>query len=290
MGISFNWFKGRFFQNKTLEYLWAAKSVTAEEFTRLYVSLFKEMAPDYTFDSIEPLELQIKIPNNDTSFNIYLDNAYKKGQISPTERKEFCAYYIKCFIDSSAMDKENRIIDPNKIIPIIKDQRYIDNLPLDINSEKPIVFNNLAGDIYVTYATIDKQSIHFIWPSDMRDLNLSFEQLQKLAVDNQTKTLPEIGVSCYEKCSVIETSYHSKASLLLYDKMWEQIEKKNGGQIVAAVPGNDMLIFTTTETIGGVEKLKEVARKATEIESYLISETLLIRQNGKWKVLEEEEK
>jgi hypothetical protein len=286
MGLSFNWFKGRFFQNYSLEQLWAAKSVTPEEFTQLYASLLKKMVPDHQVVIIAPLELQVIIPGHNYHFKTVLENVYKDSQMYPTDRKEICINFINSFISMLAINIDDQNIDPNKIIPIIKDRRYIDNLQLDVNSEKPLVFEKLAGDIYIIYAIEEKHSFHFLLPSEMRDLNLSFEQLQKLAVDNLTKARPEIGVATYEKCSVIETSYPNKASLLLYDKMWEQIEKKNGGQIVAAVPGNDMLIFTTTETTGGIAKLKEVAHKAEEIESYLISQTLLIRQNGKWEVFQ----
>jgi uncharacterized protein YtpQ (UPF0354 family) len=282
VGISLNRLKGIFQKN-----MWEAKSLSPEEFTKLYTSLLQEMTPGYTTEIVAPLELQTKMPDKDNTFKSFLDNVYKESQFIPEKRKETCVYYIKIFIESLSVNGENHAIDPNKIIPIIKDISYINNLSLDINSEKPLVYENLTGDIFVTYAIQEEGYIHFLSPSEFKALNISLEQLRTLAKENLHKKLPEIKVVRYENCHIIEADYQNDASLLLFDSIWQQMEQKVGGQIIAATPNRSMLIFTTKETDGGITKLKEIIRKVSENEPYLISETLLIRQNGKWEVFEE---
>jgi uncharacterized protein YtpQ (UPF0354 family) len=289
VGISFNWFKGRFVQDQSLEKLWAAKSVSPEEFTQLYVSLLKEMVADCQVEITAPLELEYLSPVQDGSFKICLDHPYKDTQTNPQNRKTLCAHYIAQFIASSSVKREIHDIDPNKIIPVIKDRRYINNLPIDANSKKPLIYENLVADIYVTYAVDEEHSLRFLLPTEFEDLNMSFEQLRTLAVDNLQKILPQGKVLQHDHGFLIEADGQNEAALLLLDSMWEQLTQTLGGQIVAAVPSRSMLICTTRETDGGIAKLKELAHMISANESYLISETLLIRQNGKWEVFEEKE-
>jgi uncharacterized protein YtpQ (UPF0354 family) len=290
VGISFNWFKGRFFQNRSIEQLWTAKSVTPGEFTRLYVSLFKEMAPDYSLKIVGPMEIQIKAPGNDCEFKNFLDNAYNESQSDIEARKEICTRYISSFIKSSSVVGISSVIDPNKIIPVIKDQRYIHNFPSDKSSDKPLVYENLIADIYIVYAIDEEGYIRFLVPEELKDMNLSNENLKSLAMNNLQNNLPDTALLKFDKGYVVETDHQNEASLLLFDEFWKHVQQKIDGHIIAAVPSRSMLIFTTLETDGGIVRLKELARQISENESYLISETLLIRQNGKWEVFQEEGK
>jgi uncharacterized protein YtpQ (UPF0354 family) len=288
VGLSFKWLKGRFFQNKSLEQLWEAKSVTPEEFTRLYISLFKEIVPDCQVKTIAPLKLEIKKPGKDNMLTSFLDNAYKESQFCLEQRKETCARYINGFLKSSAANRNSHAIDPNKIIPVIKDRRFIDSLPPRVDSQKPIIYENLIADIYVTYAVDEESSVRYLLPSDFNDLNMSLEQLRVLAKENLHKIIPDAELRQSENGFLVEADHLNEPSLLLFDSFWEKVKQQTQGQIIAAVPSRGLLLFTTKETEGGIDDLKKIVREVSESDPYLISETLLIRQNGKWEVFRED--
>jgi hypothetical protein len=78
------------------------------------------------------------------------------------------------------------------------------------------------------------------------------------------------------------------ATLLLDDVFWTETAKRIDGDPLVCVPARDIVLITGSSTRGGVQAMREVARKISAGGDHLITESILKRMNGKWEVLERE--
>jgi uncharacterized protein YtpQ (UPF0354 family) len=73
-----------------------------------------------------------------------------------------------------------------------------------------------------------------------------------------------------------------EASLLLLDDLWHRQESIVKGELVAAVPARDVLLFAGSNFDIGLRELRTAVEKVSENGSYLISKRLLVRRNNRW--------
>jgi len=173
-------------------------------------------------------------------------------------------------------------IDPNLIIPEIKCKEYLDNISLQADGTHPVYSELIAGDIYLVYTLHLDRQISFLSASDLETAGLLNEGLHNLAISNLKKMQKEIRLYGKAPLFIIASEGVSASSLLLADSIWEQQKENVPGDIIACVPSRDYLLFTGSEYPDGIAKLIEEANEIAESETYLISETLLIRKDGKW--------
>jgi uncharacterized protein YtpQ (UPF0354 family) len=73
------------------------------------------------------------------------------------------------------------------------------------------------------------------------------------------------------------------ASLLLFDDVWAEIQETTAGDIVAAVPSRDVLLFTDSTSKEGIEELRASITRITNSGGYLVSSTMFRRTIEGWK-------
>jgi len=74
-------------------------------------------------------------------------------------------------------------------------------------------------------------------------------------------------------------------SLLLVEDMWREHQKLVAGELIAAVPSRELIVFTGTESVGGGAKaLREVieAIHANGKADDLLSKEIIVWRNGHW--------
>jgi hypothetical protein len=74
------------------------------------------------------------------------------------------------------------------------------------------------------------------------------------------------------------------ARLILFGDLWTELADTVEGDIVAAVPSRDVLLFTSDKSSEGITAIRKVIDKITVAGGYLISTTMLRRDANGWKV------
>jgi len=77
-----------------------------------------------------------------------------------------------------------------------------------------------------------------------------------------------------------------ESSLLLADKLWDGQASLVEGEIVAAVPARDVLMFTGSGSPDGLRRLRQGVDATYKQASHQISKTLLVRRKGRWEKFE----
>jgi hypothetical protein len=156
-----------------------------------------------------------------------------------------------------------------------------------IRQTNQFVTEPLAADIYILYfGNRDGTDVYLI-EDDRELLHLDLPALHKLAVTNLAGIVPGIIHREPEPPFTIKAGGKYSASLLLADKLWDKEASTVRGELIAAVPSCDELIFTGSASPGGVEALRRKVQQVYGGSHEGISTTLLVRRNGKWEVFKD---
>lgn len=261
----------------------SAEGLTDEEFTTLYLEAIQRLSPGVQARIEGPLEVVVKFPEKESEFHCYLDNAWRACAYEPQARVKVCDYYIDKLYKSVTSDKALELYpDINMIVPVMKGEDYIDNLPQQPDGNKPIVAEHFAADIWILYGLKFDDWISFLTEDELRILQLQVSELRPIAVGNLKRMIPELKIYGKGPIRVIEADGDLEAGLLLVDKLWEDLEGEVNANIVAAIPCKGYLLFTGSESPEEIEKTRNFVNETYE-EAYGISKTLLIRIDRKWK-------
>lgn len=263
----------------------AKAKITEEEFTIAYANAIQERLPNAKLKINGLMEVTVEIDESDSQYKNFLDNIWALCKDLPENRVEICNEYIDNFIESlNSPLSEDELPDPNLIVPVLKDDRFLNSMPPQDDGTKPFFAEEFAGDIWITYAQDLGTRIMYVSESDFNDLGLSLEELQKRAISNLRNQLDEIRRYGEGPLYMIRSGGTYETSLLLIDSIWEKQDELVPGDIVAAVPARDVLLFTGSESVEGLEQMRQAVDGISKQGVYLISKTLLVRKNGKWEV------
>ena len=263
----------------------SADTLSAEQFTCLYQQALQKKLPDTKIEITETLELKVYLGEN--KYICWLGNAWKECRDQPNIRVDTCNYYIDEFLTTAGDNhdpKEN--LDPDLVIPEIKCKEHLDGLPLQADGTHPVYSKPIVGDIYLTYVLRLDRGICFLSESDIEQVGLFNDKLHETAMSNLKRLATEIRVHGKQPFFIITSDGVSASSLLLFDSIWERQKDNVPGNIIACVPSKDFLLFTGSDSPEGLSELRKKAKEISEIDSYLISDVLLIREDNKWVIFE----
>jgi uncharacterized protein YtpQ (UPF0354 family) len=264
------------------------KRLEMEQFTQDYADAIRAQLPEAQIKIIRPLELVFTVKGDETEHTCHLNNVWQLCKSSPQDKASIINHYVVSLVKHIMPDSTEGPIDPNSIIPSLKNKLYLNSLPVEPDGSIPVAADHLAGDIWITYARESEATIHFLSESDLQDLKMSMPEVHKQSIANLKNRLNKVLKFDEGPCNLILTEGGYTASLLLLDSFWAKEEKLIAGEIVASVPSRDTLFFTSTESAEGLEAIRKVIVEASKEEAYLISNTLLVRRNGKWEVFEKD--
>jgi uncharacterized protein YtpQ (UPF0354 family) len=253
-------------------------SLTEDEFTRLYA---RAVGADFTNALVKIVgkrELSVKFVNGNEQ-KVFLDNAWIEAVNNPADRVEIVRRYLKALDNSFDSGKLNT----NSIVPVIRDESYVKQFAeLGATTTNSIVSEKLAADLNIVYAIDGDGMITFLREDDRKRLGFDLPVLRKLAIQNLRRLLPELKRAGDGPTFMLVANGDYDSSLLLADGVWENESKSVEGDIVAAVPARDVLIYTGSRSPDGIKKLRQVVAEVQKSNSHLVSNTLLVRRNGRW--------
>ena len=271
-------------------------SLSKTEFTRLYA-----LATSARFRGCQVFvagRLQITLKLDDGGeLKVPLDAVWAETVKDPANRPETCRRHIDEFAASKAASGAQAArVKSGTILPVIwsglppesGSGKMVHTFTTNGMESKFVPYTNqfvtepLAADIYIVYFGDRDGNGVFLTDADCKLIHLDLPALHKLAVENLVDRVPGIIHREPEPPFTIVAGGKYSASLLLVDKLWDKEASAVRGDLIAAVPTGNLLIFTGSASPGGVEALRKKVQQVNGGDGDTISTTLLVRRNGQW--------
>jgi hypothetical protein len=251
-----------------------AKKCSRDEFSLLYLKLLQESVPDQKFEMASDMEIKI-VNAEGKEATTHLHNlwiAYSRGDADRREILErFVSTIPKLTYDSPPLAKQ-------QIVVLVKDAEYLATLP------KFSITDHFCGDLWLVFAQDLPDRMITMKLSQLDEFEIEKAGLLPLALENLTRIMPSAEQNGDGPWYWLSAGGDYEASLLLFDAVWDQLAQSVDGEIVAAVPARDTLVFTGSNSAEGLKAIKDQAAHVVKTGNYVVSETLIIRRGGKWEV------
>jgi len=258
-----------------------SKLISEKKFTEIYTDSLKKYHPEYTYTIKKDLEIQVKL--NEGGFIHYLNNAYTSYKNEPDSLIAVLSMYLK---SASDLYKKEEPIQKNKIIPVIKDAAYIDEMATTLNANNKtnepvtLVYEKYNDKLVIVYAEDGENGIAYFATERFKESGLSKDSLFTLAVKNLDSVLPKIEILGEKGYYMITAGGNYEASLILLTDIWTKENIQVKGDIVITIPTRDLLLVTGSKDSDGIKKMTAVAKEAWETGPYQLIPDLFY-WNGK---------
>jgi len=251
-------------------------ALSVEEFAQEFIDRLKAAAPGATITLKAPTEVHIRDANG-KEYIAFLDNVYASYVRNPSVGRELLRRHVAAGLESL---HQGAPLDPSRIVPIVKDRRWLVEIARGAKDPPESVFDNFNDELVIVYAEDTPNTIRYLTPKSLEESGFTKKQLRDLAVQNLRQLLREPEVRPGPLVSTISVGGDYEASLLLFDQLWSSGRIKVDGEIVVAVPSREILMFTGSRNAAGVAKLRELATQAVRESSYRLTDTLFVYRNG----------
>lgn len=194
--------------------------------------------------------------------------------------KQTREYIVALVRSQSGADPKLRPVQ--KIEPVIMKAEApaaLENLPL---------FDHFVGDLHLRYVFDDPRFVVALRARDLKRLGVNRDDLPAIVVENYRRLYPKISVLRPEpSLRVVTNGGQLEPCLMLDGAFWERERAQFGSpELIAVVPGRDVVIFTTREPRQNVELLKHLAVNAYEKAGpQAVSRTVFAWRNYRWEVI-----
>lgn len=137
-------------------------------------------------------------------------------------------------------------------------------------------------DLIIAYVVDAPKTIRYLINKDLADLNVSVEELHRIALTNLKRILPAPEIREASGLYQIRCDGNYEASLIFLDEIWNRANFEVRGEIVVAVPARDCLLVAGSGDSEGVRRLSKRAHEVHASASYSVSSKLLVRREGKF--------
>ena len=251
------------------------KFISEKEFTKIYSDSLKKYHPEITYTIKQDLEIHAK--SNELDFIHYLDNAYTSYKNEP----DSFASVVQLYLQSSAdLYKQEEPIQKDKIIPIIKDAAYIDDVARTLNANNKtnepveLVYEKYNDKLVIVYAEDGRSGIAYFTAERFKEAGLNKDSLFDLAMKNLDNILPEIQRNGEDGYYMLTAGGNYETSLILIKSIWSKENMPVKGDIVIAIPTRDLLLVTGSKDADAVNKMRSVAKEAYETGPYQLTPDL----------------
>lgn len=253
------------------------KKLTENEFTAKFAQELTLAIKGLEIIYIAELEIKSKLAGSEES-RYFLDNCYQEYLREPKQIKQIFKKYINGFIAGNAPKEP---VNPNKILPIIKDQKFLNGLNgLSKNFEDKHVFEKYNSELFIFYAEDKELSINYLTQDDFQQLGISMNELRERAIEN-FDNLVEMKKYGGDGYFMISAGGNYEASIILLN-IWEKENFDVEGNIVIAVPARDMLLVTGSKDSKNLHTMYDVVENTISTGNHLVSDKLFEFINGKF--------
>ena len=211
---------------------------------------------------------------------VFLANLLAECLRSPDERKEIVERYLETLVST----KEDPPADRKDVVAMVRHSDYRLHMKQD---ELDVITEHLVGDLWIVYGIDYPHSTRVLSIENLTALGVPAAELKPLGLENVSKLLDDLEYKTYGSYSVLlSANAVYLSSTLLLDYVWDFLSDKVKGDLVVAVPARDTVIFCGSHEAEGIKALQEEAEHVVRTGDHVLSEALLYRATGRWKLLE----
>ncbi|HEX4342917.1 MAG TPA: DUF1444 family protein [Verrucomicrobiae bacterium] len=258
--------------------------LTPAQFTKEFADSLRESSAGLKVEIVMDLQLKVTTTNGHDS-TVFVDNAYDMYKQNPQSKTDIIKHYVESCQEGFANPPSVTKIDPDRIVPIIKDRSWLADTRAGLLSRgmtNPIenVYEDFNRELIVLYAEDSPKNIRYFKPQDLDDLHIDRKDLRPLACKNLMRLLPEIKRYGTNGMYMLKADGNYETSLLLIDSIWTNLVKDVKGEIVVGVPTRDLLIVTGSGNYLGLKTTEQIVQKAFAEGSYRLTTNLFFYHSG----------
>ncbi|MFL6439882.1 MAG: DUF1444 family protein [Terriglobales bacterium] len=264
---------------KDLEKALSSPSLTREKLLELFAEEVRLSRAGIEVLVAGPDALRVLIDGEEHT--AYIENLWRTCREESLEsRLTVFQRHVRALIESFKVSRA--AVTRENIIPIIKDYEYC------AFAKKPdaLLREHLVADLWIVYAADLPDSTRSLSTEEREALGIAESDLRELSIANLLRILPPIERHGEGPWYLLTAGGDYVASILLIDEVWQQFEEEIDGDIVAVVPARDVLLFTSSKSSDGLVRIRDKARDIVQGGHHTVSETLIRRTQGQWKVFE----
>lgn len=226
-------------------------------------------------------ELEIKSEFNGGKYQHFLNNAYSEYISDSKLIKEIIQKYLNGI---SEMFLPKELVKEDRILPIIKDKRFIKSLEeINPDFEENHIYEFYNDEIIIFYAEDRENSIHYISKEDLEEINFPIENLHEKAIQNLSDQL-KMERHGEEGYYMITAGGNYESSLILLN-IWNPDNFPVDGNFVIGIPARDILFVTGSKDSVNLHRLYDSIQKINETGDHLVSDKIFEFKNGKFEAL-----
>lgn len=259
-----------------------AGQLTEAQFTAKFVKFLQSAQPGIDVEVKGRLQLTIKPPGG-VEANVFLDNAYRNYTSDPDKLGDVIKIYASQALEIK--DAKGHILDRTRIVPLIKDRSWIDEIRQSIITKSgkddfQILYDDFNGDLVIVYA--EDAGDHFTYPTQkqLEEAGIPREGLRELAVANLRRIVPKCKFRRFEDVLRIKAEDGYDTSVLLFTEMWASLA--GGGEIVVALPARDLLLWVRAADAKGVASFAKIAADVRRTSAYALTDRLFVFRDGRF--------
>ena len=149
------------------------------------------------------------------------------------------------------------------------------------------IFDHFVGDLHLRYVFDDPKFMIALRGHDLKRLDVTRDELPTLAASNFRRLYPKLTViQPTPGLGVVTQGGELEPTVMLDGLFWEQQTAALGGQVIAAVPSRNEVVFTRREPKQNVELLKHLVMQQYEnARERALSRTVFAWRYFRWEVV-----
>lgn len=249
--------------------------LTEIQFSEYFFEKLKNKVHDISLEKIENLEIYTKY-KNDEKFIHFLGNAYSEYCVNNEELSEIIERYLE---GSKTLYLEKKSIDVNRIVPIIKDKRFVLEMQNLMGSfDKNHLYEKYNSELFIFYAEDLENSISYLMRKDLNTISLDFNELRKLSIKNLNSLIENIERNGNEDIFMLIAGGNYESSLILLD-IWNPENFPVNGNLIVGIPSRDLLFITGENQVDDIKELKLRIQEINETGNHVVSNKLFRLNN-----------
>lgn len=256
--------------------------LSEQDFGKMYFDKLSEKVQGLIFISLDRLELRTKIDGQDEMRHL-LDNSYAEYKNDPKDLNAIIEKYTNA---SKELFEPKEAVSLDRVVPIIKDQRFIDEtIKLNPDFEKDFLIERYNDELFIFYAENKETTIGYLKRDEIESLNIEIEELRKKAIENLVELATKVERHGEDGQFMLTMGGDFESSLILL-KIWDKDNFPVKGEIVIAIPARDLVLITGSDDSENLEKVKTKVKEINETGDHVVSDRLFILRNDKFETYE----
>ena len=148
------------------------------------------------------------------------------------------------------------------------------------------LWDYFVGDLHLRYSFDDPRFVSSVSAGDLKRLKLTREELLPLSIANFRRLYPDLKIERpHPNVASVTNGGELEPSLMLDAGYWEAERQRAKGDILAAIPARDKLMYTDRSTPRNLEVLKQLASDVYEVAGdNALSKRVFLWTYGRWEL------